>query len=192
MTLYKILRNPFVRTKRLKEWMRINHGELPVIQLLSLVKDRKNGILQEYIREVFQQSKNIYMKERNILMKKNIVVGIGNHDIYQKIDSENKYLMTECETPNISQEDFRNVKQQELDIFIAELCKEKDADILNAKKAVLSVMNAKYADTIEEYTEYLECWKKEKKSFSEKVKSSLQIAAQIAGILSFISKLMGI
>ena len=61
--LYKILKNPFIKNERFREWA-AKKTEFPTLQLLSCVEDGKNGIFQEYICEFFRQSKEIYKRQK--------------------------------------------------------------------------------------------------------------------------------
>lgn len=190
MTLYKILKNPFLRVGRFQTWMSHQDTELPTIKILSCIKDKKNGILKAYVNELFEQSKTIFQNERKA-MKKNFSINFGGHT-EQNIDSRNKSLLQDNHLSCIMQKDFEDIDQNAFENFIKELNKDRNPDVLEAKKAILAVMNARYASSPDEYEDFLDTWREKKIGFSERAKSVLQIASQTAGIASFILKLLGV
>lgn len=93
VTLYKILKYPFLQSRHFQEWLSCQKTDgLPTIQLLSCIKDKKHGILKAYIHELFQNSKNICHAQRQKekpkekVNKSNIAILFGNGTINQKID----------------------------------------------------------------------------------------------------------
>lgn len=190
ITLYKILRNPFMRTKRFQGWLS-HRFELPTMQMRACLKDEKTGILQEYIREIFQQTKQTYQQRRQDYMK-NISINIG-HD--NKSEQTNSIQYADRVSANgeklITQDDFKAIPVDAIEKFRKEICENPDID-RESKKAILAILNAKYSFSPEEYAEYLAEWKENKKMFSQKVRDAISVAADLAGIAAFFKMLLGI
>lgn len=236
--LYKILKNPFIKNERFREWA-AKKTEFPTLQLLSCVEDGKNGIFQEYICEFFRQSKEIYKRQKRDNTPKsnvfNFAVTIGNNngttqtgasesgnkafqqsDLVaqrQQEDSMKNFAFTIGKdnhteqkneihsstqasvgsggTVSISQTEFQAVPAEALELFKAEIYKDVDID-KSCREAVLTVLNAKYCTTREEYEEALTDWRKRKETFSHKARERIGCAAAIANIGSFIMQLMAL
>lgn len=127
-------------------------------------------------------------------MKRNFGIAFGG-TINQNIDST-QTTQTLCSTAkeslSISKTDFENVDPQKFQRFIAELNQYEEKDVVGAKQSILSVMNAQYASSEEEFRDYLAAWKNSKKNLSERARQVLAVAGDIAGITSFLLMLLGV
>lgn len=126
-------------------------------------------------------------------IKKNIGISFGG-PINQEIESKHNTQIQSSNTSTasfLSQKDFEHVDPQQFRKFIEELNQYEDEDVARAKKAVLSVMNAQYASSPGEFKGYLDAWNKDRKTLSEKTLKILGVAADVAGLASFISMLLG-
>lgn len=190
LVLYDILKIPFRREQKFKQWINNNYFDLPTVQLISCIKDKKNGILKEYIKVLYSRVKNIHRKE-NRIMKKNTMfslIHIGN--IKQEINDQ-EIISESSKSLKLIKKDFEDLNQEEFSRFIRALAKSQNPEILDARTAIITVMNAKDAVNEEEYENYIENWRKKKNTLSSNALEALKIASQAAGIASFILKLLG-
>lgn len=191
LTLYRILKNPFTRTKRYREWLS-TRSELPIMYLQACLKSKKNGILQTYIREIFQTTKQKYYEWRRSQVKNSnvsLVFGHDNHIIQENNTQAAKGASFVGSTVTITQDEFQAIAADKLDAFKTSLYNNPDIDV-NSRKAVLAVLEARYCATPEEYTAHLAEWKENKKTFSQKIREAISLAANVAGIASLIIKLL--
>ena len=68
LILYDTLKIPFRRQQKFQQWIYNNYYDLPTVQLISCIKDKKNGILKEYIKGLFSRLKNVHRKESRIML----------------------------------------------------------------------------------------------------------------------------
>lgn len=107
--LYRVLKNPFTKSKRFREWAARQDG-FPTLKLLSCVKSRRNGILQEYIGELFRytqaikqnEGRNTDARSRSVFFNASLTIGSHNQTLQ---DSQSMRLYQEPDDEKQKEED---------------------------------------------------------------------------------------
>lgn len=113
--------------------------------------------------------------------------------INNKIKQKNKSILSSNSNKNIAitQEEFQNISAENLDKFKKELFKNTMIDEV-CRNAVLDVLCARYVSDEEEFEKIMKNWKKNKKTFSQKIQETIISIASIANIGSFILQLLNL
>lgn len=189
--LYKTLRCTLKKFRKGKKWLKGQDlSNFPLLEIESFLNQIPNPIMEEYIHNLFRESKTTYqiwrmnMKEKNVIRQNAFCLfGSAHNEAEIKTESASKEIY-------IPQKEFDSVSWSEVEQFFNEMQKQGiDADTMEIVQNAL--FNGKYMPK-DKYENSVQKWREYKKSISDKILEKLQIAAQATTIATFILKLLGI
>lgn len=189
--LYKTLRYTLKKFRKGKKWLKGQDlSNFPLLEIESFFNQTPNPIMEEYIHNLFRESKTTYqiwrmnMKEKNVI-KQNVIslFGLAHNEATIKMESSNKEVY-------IPQEEFESLSWNEIEQFFKEMQQQGvDVDTMSIIQNIL--FNGKYMSK-DKYEASVQNWREYKENISDKILKKLQIAAQATTIATFILKLLGI
>ncbi len=191
MILYKSLKNPFLRNKNFHLWLKNQADIQPEVQILAYIEDKSNGLLKEYINELYFAVKPIYNKEiSNMKRKSNKFLSVFNtgniSGISQTIGSNNKL---EHEVTQLKPIHFKALDQEKYFIFLGLLKAKQDEELETVILEIEKIVNSGLSDNQEEFTLKNNHWNEFKKTLSQNILDTITVLSEVAGIASFVMQL---
>lgn len=189
--LYKTLRYTLKKFRKGKKWLKGQDlSNFPLLEIESFFNQTPNPIMEEYIHNLFRESKTTYqiwrmnMKEKNVI-KQNAFSLLG--DAHNEATIKTESFSKEAYIP---QKEFESISWNEMEQFFEKMQQQGvDADTMSIIKNIL--FNGKYMSK-DKYEASVQNWREYKENISDKILKKLQIAAQATTIATFILKLLGI
>lgn len=201
LVFYKSLKYSFNKFKSFNKWVKNNiYDDLPTIKILEYMDLKKDSIINEYIKGLYQICKNNQW-ERKVNMKKetskkNTIVSFGGGNIMQDTSNSEQIINSTLGNRKSSLvektefSEFELIQWGDIEKYII-LIKEKKLDKKTEKLLIELLTSGKYLNE-DSYHDKLNEWDSYKKCLSEKTKEILKVVAQMTSIASFILKLLGL
>lgn len=189
IVLYRLLRRTPKKLQKFGKWLENNDINIPTLQVLTYIKDKQNGLYNDYISVLYEHVKHLNRERKIEMSKKNFVFNLlGKVNAKQEISS-NRNSQEDSYNSHIGKDAFMNVDWLEIELFIDSI---DNPALTDAKDYIIHLLCSGKYGSEQCFNKDLIQWNESKKTLSNTVLDSIKTMASASSIGTFLLQLLNL